>query len=87
MTLLTEIRRANVTALSKAKGKEWIVKWTELSGLQKRASTEKQCVKEVLMYCYRSVTVSFAFNNMLALTFNIFESQWFSVRLIHLNAG
>lgn len=27
MTLLTEIRRANVNALSKAKGKEWIVKW------------------------------------------------------------
>ena len=40
MTLLTEIRRANVNGLSKAKGKEWIVKWTELSVLLKRASTE-----------------------------------------------
>lgn len=33
MTLLTEIRRANVNAFSKAEGREWIVKWAELSGL------------------------------------------------------
>lgn len=40
MTLLTEIRRANVSALSKAKDKEWLVKWAELSGLPKRGPTK-----------------------------------------------
>lgn len=46
MTLLEEIGRANVNALSKAKGKEWIVKWAELSGLLKRASTKGDMSKK-----------------------------------------
>lgn len=34
----------------------------------------------------RTLTVYSAFNDIFALTFNIFESQWFSVRLICLKA-